>query len=254
MSHWAARNWTPSPPIFSYLIGYGLVLALAIFGSILVVKNKREKFYFIISWAVTSGLLLYLPSTLQRRFSSGLHIALVILAVVALGEIGKRLQRRELILFLVAAALGAGLFLSNITLLAEDNYNYVNHKFPHILSRNYYLGTQWLRDNSALGQAILSTVENGNILPALTGRKVYAGHGHQTINFSEKEAIIKNWFFRTNGDDENKFYFLQSNNLDFIWYSAKERKLGSFEPASKSYLEKVYGNEAVEIYRVKDQF
>ncbi len=249
IAQWAIRNWTPSPPIFSYLFGYGLVLIFATLGVALIIKNKKDKFYFLIIWAVSSGALLYIPSTIQRRFSNGLHIVLAILAAVAVVYLFEKL-RKSMAIYFVLAILILGFFFSNLTMIMEDQSSYTQTRFPGVWPSEYYDAMQWLKDNSSSDEAIIADVQIANLIPALTARKVYAGHGHQTVDFGGKRTLLQNWFWRTNNDDEAKLELLRSNSVKYLWYSEYEQQWGNFDPAIKEYLQEVYSSDKVEIYKV----
>ncbi|MBI5621767.1 hypothetical protein HY933_02815 [Candidatus Falkowbacteria bacterium] len=252
VSAWALRNWTPSPPVFSYLFGYGLVLMLAVIGAAVVLRRYKKDLYFLLVWALTSGVLLYAPSPIQRRFANGLHIALALLAALALILIIQRLQKQRAALYIILPFLFAGLLVSNITILVEDVASYQRHQFPAVWPSEYASAADWLQNNSAPDDAVMADVQIANVLPALTGRPVYAGHGHQTADFDKKRKLLERWFFRTNTDDAGKAALLRANHIRFVWYSEYERVWGDFAPSEKDYLEKVYERGGVEVYQVKE--
>lgn len=249
---WAKQNITVTPPLFSFIFGYGLVLFFAILGTILIIRRREEKFYFIITWAATAIVLLYLPISFSRRFFNGLHIPLVMLAAFALVRLWPRVKKYWFLVCLTPPLLVLGFFMTNSLVITQDATSKYQKDFPNVISDNYYQAFSWIKDNSPVDSAILSGVRVAGILPAFTGRKVFAGHGHQTIDFfAWKKTLVENWFFRDNKEDQQKAQFLIQNNISYLWYSDLEKKLGSFNPQEKSYLEKVYSNAEVEIYRVK---
>ncbi|MGH2593152.1 MAG: hypothetical protein ACRDGG_06535, partial [Anaerolineae bacterium] len=81
---WAAQNLTPSPSPIEYLAGYGLMWLLAIPGARRALKRDRNVDLLLVAWVIASVLLLYAPFPLQRRFSLGLHIPIVLLAMLGL--------------------------------------------------------------------------------------------------------------------------------------------------------------------------
>ncbi|MFA6534229.1 MAG: hypothetical protein WCT37_03585 [Patescibacteria group bacterium] len=247
---WARQNITLSPPVGNYLVGYGLILTLAIFGAILVIKQKQEKFYFVVVWAVTGFFLLYAPVNFQRRFTNGLHLALIILTVVCLVELWPRLYRQRTFIYGLAPLIIFFLILSNLAVVATDLKSYQKKAFPYLIPAEVSAAAEWLKNESAPEAVIISDIKDGNVLPALTGRRVYYGHGHQTIGFGVKARLAENWFWRVNHDPAAEWQFLTENNITYLWYSARERALGNFNPAAKDYLTEVYRNSGVVIYRV----
>ena len=91
MALWSAQNQTPSPPLWDYALGYGLVLLLALLGVWAALRRRRDSDWLLVAWAATTGVLLYLPFGLQRR--------LVIAWIVPLGMLATRgwdtLRRRN---------------------------------------------------------------------------------------------------------------------------------------------------------------
>ncbi|NIM06902.1 MAG: hypothetical protein GTN65_15075, partial [Armatimonadetes bacterium] len=86
LAAWSAQNLTPSPPPHEYLLGYGFVLLFAVFQ---IVKRKPYQTSLgrlLLAWIVIGFLLLYVPFSLQRRFSLGLFLPLAALAGQWLAE------------------------------------------------------------------------------------------------------------------------------------------------------------------------
>jgi len=254
---WAEQNITLSPPIFSFIIGYGLILFFAVLGILFIFKEKKTEYYFIICWVIAAGCLLNSPVMFQRRFTNGFHIALVILAAWAIFYFWQKIkilnaEKKIILISLLFPILILGLFLTNSIIIADSLERFNQRIFPHFIPQQYYQGFGWLKDNVKPDQVILAEAEIGKLIPAFTAQTVYLGHAHQTIDFRSKKGKIDNWFFRINSQDEQKQEFLKENNISYIWYSEKEEELGDYHPAEKEYLEEVYRNAEVEIYWVKD--
>ncbi|MDH4136986.1 MAG: hypothetical protein OEW09_09785, partial [Anaerolineae bacterium] len=81
---WSDQNVTPSPPLWEYVLAYGLVLALAVGGAVLAIRRRSKADLFLLAWIIVNGLLLYAPFSLQRRLVTGLHVPLCVLAAMAL--------------------------------------------------------------------------------------------------------------------------------------------------------------------------
>ena len=87
---WTAQNLTPSPPVWDYVLGYGLILALAVPGAVVAARRRSDTDLLLLAWVGVTALLLYAPFALQRRFSLGLHVPLAILAAMGLFRMAKR--------------------------------------------------------------------------------------------------------------------------------------------------------------------
>jgi len=252
IQEWSAQNILPSPSVWMYVIGYGFILLFAIGGLWISLKKPSSKRIFIIAWAISSAMLLYIPLTFQRRMSEGLHIPLSILAFIFIYYLVERTKGREksadikiyvLILFLVVF-----LPLTNIQILGQDFYMYEQEQeYPYYLSQGEMDSFEWIKQNVTEEEITFSSFYSGNFIPAYSGRKVYIGHGPQTINLSEKEELTI-WFFKDNKEQEKKLSLLEDNELDFLFYGPIEKDMGDYSPSSAKYLELVYSNEEVEIY------
>ena len=107
----------------------------------------------------------------------------------------------------------------------------------------------WLGAHAIPDAIVLSHAFDGNVIPARTGLRVYAGHGHQTVNWDEK-LFLADWFFHANGQDTEKEQFLAANRITYVFYSSVEKNMGSFRPSQKPYLTAIYSSGGVTIFRV----
>ncbi len=251
---WNEQNILPSPSIWMYLIGYGILVPLAMYGLWITLKSAKNKGIFVISWLVTSSLLLYFPIYFQRRLSEGLHIPMAILATAGILMLAERFRNPssawQVKLSVLVISLGIFLPLSNFQIMGQDIYNYQTDKeYPYYLNKTEVEGMSWLKENATLSDVIFSAYEIGNFIPAYSGRIVWIGHGPQTINLEEK-FIKSQWFWSTNDDSEARRQFLHEQKVTYVWYGEHEKKLGSYDPDSKGYLRLVYANADVKIFRV----
>ncbi len=110
---------------------------------------------------------------------------------------------------------------------------------------------KWLRKNSKENEVILSSPYwNGNFIPGVAVRPVYAGHGVETAFFETKENEI-NWFFNDNqsNEDEKKRNFLKRADISYVFWRNEEKELGNLQPKEKNYLQLIYENEKVSIFK-----
>jgi uncharacterized membrane protein len=135
--------------------------------------------------------------------------------------------------------------------MGQDALNYRTEKeYPHYVNKTEIEAMLWLKKNTSLSDVIFSSYEIGNFIPAYSGRVVWIGHGPQTIDL-EKKYRVAEWFWGQNNDDDAKYDLLKNDRVTYIWYGEHEKKLGTYDPAPKYYLQKVYENHDVIIYRVK---
>ncbi len=253
---WNEQNILPSPSVWMYIIGYGFLLILLIFGLWITIKKKDEKVYFLIVWFMTSALLIYFPIYFQRRLSEGLHLPIAILAGLGAIYIYNYFRKKFgpesylsiafiliLILFLPMTSvqvMGQDFYLYN---KAQDNPSYF------YLHEDEVAAMHWLRDNLTIDQIIFSAKLTGNYIPAYSGRIVWIGHGPQTADL-ENKIELQNWFWANDSEADKKYQLLNQYGVDYIFYSGEEKRLGDYNPATKDYLSEVFKNDEVTIYKV----
>lgn len=192
INQWSAQNILPSPGVWMYVIGYGFILLFAIGGLWISLKNPSNKRIFIIAWAISSSMLLYIPFAFQRRLSEGLHIPLAILAfwfiLFLIERSGDQKKSFNITTNVLVIFLFVFLPLTNIQIIGQDIYLYTMEKgYPYYITTGEVEAMHWLRDNVAEDEVTFSSFYSGNFIPAYAGRIVYIGHGPQTIDLVEKE-------------------------------------------------------------------
>lgn len=255
------QNLCLTPSLGMTLISYGLLIPLAIAGLLYFIRIKfwhDEKKSFLVIWLIIQSVLIYSPLPFQRRLTEGLHVIIVIMAVYGLFYLYNKLkdiynQKLKLLIkryYIVLIFIYIIFFsLSNLSIIGVD-IELIHSQEPWFyFSKNKVSALKWLKDNSEPKQKIFTSPLNGNFIPGLIARTVYAGHEVETLFFEQKKEKIE-WFFRNNEENNEKAEFLRKNQLDYIFYSNEERKLGSFRPNEKKFLHLLYQNPGVEIYQV----
>ncbi|MBI5037525.1 MAG: hypothetical protein HZC01_02375 [Candidatus Kerfeldbacteria bacterium] len=251
---WVTRNWSAqnilySPSVWMYLIGFGLLIPLALIGGWRVLRNKDPRQLFLVIWAVVAAVLIYVPVTFQRRMSEGMQIPIIMLAVFGIIFILQRLGNQ---LARLCVVMGLILFLplTNLQILGQEFYLFSTKPgLPYYLPQTDVDGMHWLRDHAGYRDIVFSSYYMGNYIPAYSGRVVWIGHGPQTINLSWKYTI-QEWFWRDNSEDAEKEHLLRSDDIRYVWYGRKEIELGSYDPSQKDYLRLVYTNASVQIFEL----
>jgi len=113
-----------------------------------------------------------------------------------------------------------------------------------------YLETQVASDN-----VVLSSLDNGQYVPALTGARSFLGHWAQTLDFFTKRELVAD-FFNAETSDSARRATLEEFNVSYVLFGEKERELAQvneyelFDIAGADYLEEVFSNDTVTVYRV----
>jgi len=250
---------TPIP--WMLLISYGFLGILAILGFFKSFRINDEKISFIAIWFMVQLFLLYIPLAFQRRLAQNFHFPVTILAIVGICSIYRFLSRKfsdksaNLLLnnkILMGLLFIIFLAFSNIYVLANDVLLYQNNSYPYFyLTDEYSQVMVWLENNISLNDVVLSEEINGNFIPGMSGRKVYLGHGVETLDYENKLEKVE-WFFEKDEESAEKKEFLEENNITYLFWSDAEKGLGSFDPKNKEYLKEVFSNQTVTIYQFID--
>jgi len=261
---WSSQNILPSPPLAHLLLGYGIVFLLAMGGVAHVIRRKDERGLFLVAWVTSTGVLLYLPFTLQRRMIEGLHIPLCVLATVGLFEYllpatmnagwlhrfanwrgyGKDGLRR-LVVFSVTVAT----FPSNLYLLSAATIPALQHDAALYYRHGEIEAVDWLGKNTDPTDTVLASYEIGRLIPARSGHRVFMGHCIETVEVERKRLLAES-FFQDSTTDSARLDLLAQYGIKYVFHGPAERQLGAFDPSAVPYLRRVYNGSAVAVYCV----
>ncbi len=203
MAAWSAQNLTPSLPPWNYALGYGLVLLLAIGGIGISLHRRRDSDLFLLSWVGSITVLLYVPFALQRRFITGLHIPLVMLATIGLEQIiWPRIQARRR--GLVTGLLVGFTALTNLFVPLVAVGGVAQGRQPLVMTRDEAIACAWLREHTAWTDTVLAPVDSGQFIPAWAGNRVVYGHPFETVDAEKKEVEVARFFSPDATTDERR--------------------------------------------------
>ena len=249
----AIQNINPTTPLYLTLVAFGGLLVLAVVGVYFLDKRgqlTQPKYLLISVWAGAQLILLYAPVNYQRRLALGIHFPLVVLTVIALVSIyavhQQKINRHQVTVFVL-------LFLvfvpSTLFALATEIMVFSQARQLSYIDVAVAQGFDWLKHYSPRGAVVFSSSSVGNILPAYAVRTSYVGHAVETPYFVERR-IEPAWFFDHNRSPEVEQRFLTERNISYLFFGPDEQALGSFDPASKPYLQQVFDSSGVKIYQV----
>jgi uncharacterized membrane protein len=226
------------------VLGFVIPLILALIGLVITRSQPRHRFLHV--WMLAVPVLVYLPIALQRRFLDGYQAPLAVLAAIGLlwliQKVPGKLRQTGLLIFTVLI-----ISITNLFLLTGAIVTVAQQPDIIFIQKAQVDATRWLAGQKS--QAIvLSTHQTGNYLPTVADVRTFVGHGPETIESSRKNEMVAE-FFVTN-DDEFRLNLLATYNIDYLYYGPAERALGDFSPADVSYLDPIYDNGTVQIFKV----
>lgn len=247
-----SQNLMLSPPPLTLILAFGLTFFLAAGGLALVFKkhNQSRVWLFIVVWFFTNLFLLYAPVPFQRRLIEGWMIPLGLLALLALNEFLPQLIKLKEKYTVLIFFTGAAIFLFSFSNLViwKMSFNFYQNKMPPLyLATDEIKAFDWIK-NHASNQTVFLTNNfvDGNLLPALTGKKVFWGHGFETVNFDQKTNLINKLFSSNNTGEQ--LAILKNNKITHLFWNTSFPN--QFDPKNKPFLTQVFTNQAIQIYEI----
>jgi hypothetical protein len=251
------QNLTLSPPIWHYILGYGLVGILALPGGWWAWRSGARGRLAVILVAVSLALA-YFPANFQRRLISGAHIPMCALAAAGLhGWLipfwgrwrpapGEGLAYRENLTRLGVVAFSA---ISSVYVWLSILLSIIGHAPGLYIPADTAVGIRWLAAGTSAETTVLSAYTTGAVIPAYSGRSVFWGHALETP-FLSRKRVEATQFFSSGTSDAYRRAMLERYGITHVFYGPDEREIGDFDPASAAYLRPVFQHFTVTIYEV----
>lgn len=193
---WAASHAMPSPAPASYLLGFGLVGVVGLWGlgrllgSLIAGRPPSPQQLLLVAWVLGTAIMLYSSLSFERRCVEGLHIPLALLAAplvvrAARGLAGRRAGR---------VPVYAGLF---VAACAPGSVWYVTRDIP---SRVGYVERDILEAERAacnllgLDTRLLCSGFVGQWVGAQGRLRVYLGHHQLSFGHLARQRLVGEFF------------------------------------------------------------
>lgn len=234
--------------LFSFLP----IVCFAGFGSVLLWKSKHPYARFLITWLVIPIVFMPLPVFFRMRMSGGWLIPLACAAGVALSWAWERTKKLMPVYVRVGAAICVGvLFFWANGVMTVVSLSVFVERLPQVYLPNDQVALNvWIRTHVQEREPILASWRISNLLPGLTGRTVYMGHGVQTAD-ADRKVQQAEWFFSSRGLVSEKQDFLQSAGIAYVVTTPLDPEVGSFRPESISLLHKEFQAGGYAVYSVR---
>ncbi len=225
LAMWNAQNVTMSPPLWDWALSYGLVLALAVMGTVFAAQRGSDGDWLLLGWAGVTLVGMYLPLPLQRRLSLGLGVPLGLLAGMGWWRAVRswiKARRRGLLQGLVIAFCAlTPVFLMLVTLLSPAS------KPWFYLSGEEWVALEWLRQEVSHDQVVLCAPQTGMFVPAWAGQRVVYGHPFETVDAERREAQVETYWAGEMSPAEREA-FLRENRVGYVLVGPRELGIGDW--------------------------
>jgi hypothetical protein len=263
-----AGVYTPTLWQLPILLGPAFLLALftVIRNNPFRLQGLDDNSLFLRTWFLANFLLIYIPTDYQVHMLNGWQVPIAILATQGLFRyvmpfVADRLKLRVPNLQSpvpyspsfqrgLAAALILVILPTNLYLLAWRFVDLSRHNYPFYLYRDEVTALAWLENNAKPDDGVLSSITVGQYVPAITGLHAFLAHWAQTVDYYNKEVMVKA-FFANDTTDQQREAILRQYSVDYIFYGPAERSLGSYNPETASFLQIVYTSSRVKIYQIR---
>lgn len=263
----AAQNLLLMPPLPYVLMGYGFLLPAAIIGVVHIIRRWHtgtipEQFLAI--WMISNTALLWAPLDWQRRFTQGLHVALVLASVMAIARGISWLHRRlpaAWVPIVCSRATAVTLFVlcfgfTNIINIARDLVYYASPLPSGVPKYTFYYPTagfaamEWMRTHTRNDAIALVPGISANFFPGRAVRRVYLAHFVETAHFEKKIAAFDTFLAPTTATSARRA-FLADHDIQYLFVPQFDA-LAPTLTAIAQHLElpKAYENSAVTIFSV----
>lgn len=220
-------QYSPNP--MYAILGWGILfpfILIALFSPSLNQEIRFLKFWFLGHFAI-----IYIPLGFQKLLIRGLWVVAVILAVVGVGILAKRakLKHGVLLIFVVAFAC-----ISNFFIFAKKVSEPITNRWVYLFSGEREI-IDYLNSNGQKEEGVLASYRVGNIIPANTDKRVWAGHEFQTPNFKTRIQEV-NKFYSGGMDDQEAREFLKNAKIAWVFWGPDEKTIGGLEKIPNSDL------------------
>lgn len=193
------QNQTPSPAPWSYLVGYGLLLIIAVPGLIRAVRRfERDGDQLMLLWLIINVVGLYMPFNLQRRLAIGLIIPLVYFAVRALEDYWfyrvPRDWRAPAMIALIVFLVPTNILVLGVPLVGAVANPDSGLDTGLLIETDYWRAIQWLDNHGPAEAVVLASPKISLWIPAYTNKRVVYGHPYETIHAEEREAQVEAFY------------------------------------------------------------
>lgn len=269
-----------SPPLPCNLVGYGLLLLLAMGGAVLLVRALRrhgmapDQRLFPLVWAFVGLGIPYLPVSFQGKLVMGEHLPLAFLGAVAAvalagwitghGARGPSPRPNPLRVAPRDARCVTAVVAGLLLLMLPTNLRFVLRDIPRAggepagaSSLPVYIpqadaaALQWARRHLQPEDTLLCSYVSGLLFPAMAGRPVYLGHWSETVDARRKYAESMAFFAAPAAPSAERRSFLEARHLRYVYVGSWERQISDIDLARDPAFSVQYCKDGAAIYALR---
>lgn len=245
---WISQSRLASPHPVAYLIGYGLLVPLALAGAAKSIRAGDHAATLPLFWIGAGSILLYLPFDTQRRFLEGMHVPFSLLASLGWNAITIPDNLPRIGVIILKSALISGLVASNVLILTSTISIATSQRYPYFIHDYEAEALVWLGEHNESQDTVLSSCITGSFIPAWAGKRVVIGHYAETIRFEEKASAVLE-FFALDTPDEVRRAIVQRFGVAYLFYGPNEQALGDYDPSGDPLWQCAFTNDHITLYR-----
>lgn len=247
LRQWLAQNIILSPSIGHYILAYGVMMPFVFVGIHKMLRNNWWQGWLPVGWLIILPVLAYAPHNLQRRLVEGAWVIIIMLAVKGIeGITNLKIYKWVKPSFWLASLM---IIPSTIFLIAGSFQATWQPGQPAFRPVAQVRAFQYLAEHAKSGSIILAGYETSNALPAWAPLRVVIGHGPESVGLTILQSKV--WQIYQAGTLESTRQNLFSElNVDYVFWGAEERLLGSWDVSAASNLRQVYNQEGYAIFQV----
>lgn len=243
LAEWTGQNLILSPPPLDYILAYGGMLVLALFGWRSLRDDwHSDRWLFLLGWVAIFPFMAYAPYNLQRRLPEGVWVAVTILGITGFARL-QGAAKRVAQVFLTASFLPTLLFVAGGLVAVQQP------SLPLFRPAQEVAAFEYLEAQGQPGEVVLASYKTSNPLPAWAPMFTLVGHGPESIHLQMVNAGVEA-FFRVEETDEKRCGLLEAFSVDYVVYGPAEQALGDWQPEEADFLEMIYQNQTYQIFRV----
>lgn len=234
----------PTPSILEVIGGYGILAPLSLYA---LFRVRDGWIRFLGLWVVLSVLLAYFPLGIARFFLRGLYFPMALLGVAGATALFQRLRlpRTLGLVILTMIVLPSALFVFAKRIQEAGRLN------PWLyIPEDDFRAMTYLKNAGVGDTGVLALYRAGNMLPALTGRSVYAGHLIQTPDAAAKFNEVRE-FFSGVLLEARAHEFLRKNRITYVFFGQEEQIVSGKHELTYPFLSREFSSHDAVVYRVK---